>query len=43
MNIPPLSYTNKDFASIYEELLHLAKKISYKFERNHHDSTKKLQ
>lgn len=32
MNIPPLSYTNKDFASIYEELLHLAKKISYKWD-----------
>ena len=32
LNISNKSYTNKDFESIYSELLELAKKISYKFD-----------
>ena len=31
-NISPISYTNKDFRSIYEELLNLAKELSYKWD-----------
>ena len=32
LQISNQSYTNKDFESIYSELLTLAKKISYKFD-----------
>ena len=34
-----LSYTNKDFAQIYPELLDLAKKISYKWDPSTSDES----